>query len=136
MESSTTDSGRPRRRAPWHLKITAGAVGLLFAFPASYLLWRNATGSTGESRAEVLERTLGPLWRTIRLAVLVGITTAVLGTLLAWLTTRTELPARRLWRVLLPLPLVYPTFVGAAAFIRTLNPGGLLADLVLSLIHI
>lgn len=130
MESSTTDSGRPRRRAPWHLKITAGAVGLLFAFPASYLLWRNATGSTGESRAEVLERTLGPLWRTIRLAVLVGITTAVLGTLLAWLTTRTELPARRLWRVLLPLPLVYPTFVGAAAFIRTLNPGGLLADLV------
>ncbi|HCB37172.1 MAG TPA: iron ABC transporter permease [Acidimicrobiaceae bacterium] len=28
--------------------------------------------------------------------------------------------------MLAPLPLVFPTFIGAAAFIRTLNPGGLL----------
>ena len=32
----------------------------------------------------------------------------------------------RLWRILLPIPLVFPTFIGAAAFIRTMNPGGLM----------
>jgi len=126
---STTDR-RVRQRAPWALKTIGTVVGLLFAFPAAYLIWRNVTTDGGETFTDVVDRTRGPLWRTIRLAILVGASTAVLGTLLAWLTTRTDLPGRRLWRVLLPLPLVYPTFVGAAAFIRTLNPGGLVADLV------
>ena len=31
---------------------------------------------------------------------------------------------------MLPLPLVFPTFIGAAAFIRTLNPGGLASGLL------
>ena len=54
-----------------------------------------------------------------------GVLVLPVGTALAWLTARTDLPGRRIWRVLLPLPLVFPTFIGAAAFIRTLNPGGL-----------
>ena len=41
------------------------------------------------------------------------------------MTTRTDLRGRAVYRVLLPIPLVFPTFIGAAAFIRTLNPGGL-----------
>ena len=35
-----------------------------------------------------------------------------------------------MWRILAPLSLVYPTFVGAAAFIASLNPGGLANDLL------
>ena len=49
----------------------------------------------------------------------------VLGTTLAWLVTRTDLPGRRLWRVVLPLPLVIPSFVGATALLSALGPGGL-----------
>jgi len=33
----------------------------------------------------------------------------------------------------LPIPLVFPTFIGAAAFIRTLNPGGLANDVLANL---
>ncbi|HBL08658.1 MAG TPA: iron ABC transporter permease, partial [Acidimicrobiaceae bacterium] len=61
--------------------------------------------------------------------VLVSATTAVIGTCLAWLTTRTDLPMRRFWRIVVPLPLVYPSFVGAAAFLSGLTPGGIVHDL-------
>jgi iron(III) transport system permease protein len=58
----------------------------------------------------------------------VSLTAAVIGTFLAWMTTRTDIPGRRVWRVVAPLPLVIPSFVGAAAFLAALAPGGLLAD--------
>lgn len=78
-------------------------------------------------------RTLGPLSRTLWLAITVSAATAVLGTALAWLTVRTDLPLRRMWQGVVVVPLVFPTFIGAAAFIRTLNPGGLAANLLDSL---
>ena len=45
---------------------------------------------------------------------------------LAWLLTRTDVPMAPLWRVLAPLPLVFPSFIGAAAFIAGLGPDGIL----------
>lgn len=48
---------------------------------------------------------------------------------MAWLTIRTDLPLRRLWAVLAPLPLVFPSFVGAAALLAAFAPGGLFAEL-------
>ena len=111
-----------RKRAPLPLTAAAFIVGVLFAFPALYLTWRNVTSDSDPLGLLTSSRTLEPLRRSVVLAVLVSASTAVLGTALAWLTARTDLPGRRIWRVLLPLPLAYPTFVGAAAFIRTLNP--------------
>ncbi|MCY4162698.1 MAG: iron ABC transporter permease [bacterium] len=110
------------------LKLAALGVTIGFAFPAAYLIWRNFTFQSDPLGVLVSERTAAPLLRTLRLAVLVSASTAVLGTALAWFSTRCDLPWKRLWQTLLPLPLVFPTFIGAAALIRTLNPGGLLTD--------
>ena len=93
------------------------------------MVWRVIGGSTSPIALLASRRTLEPLWRTIQLAVLVSASTAVLGTGLAWLTTRTDIPLRRFWRIVVPLPLVYPSFVGAAAFISGLTPGGIVNDL-------
>lgn len=112
-------------RAPFPLAASSGVLAALFAFPALYLLWRNVTTDADLLGLLGSERTLAPLWRTIKLAVAVSATASIIGTGLAWLTMRTDLAFRRVWRTLLPLPLVFPTFIGAAAFIRTLNPGGL-----------
>lgn len=103
---------------------------MLFAFPGLYLTYRALGADADPGSLLFSRRTLAPLWRTLKLAVTVSAGALVLGTGLAWLTHRTDLPLRRLWRVLLPLPLVFPTFLGAAAFIRTLNPGGLANDLL------
>ena len=56
------------------------------------------------------------LWNTVRLALVVTALSAVLGTGAAWLTERTALPGRRLWGVLLLVPIVLPDFVLAWAW--------------------
>jgi iron(III) transport system permease protein len=106
------------------------ALATLFAFPAAYLIYRNFSEGADPGGLLLSRRTLEPLARTIRLAVAVSLSAMGLGTSLAWLTTRTDLPFARFWRIVLPLPLVFPTFIGAAAFIRALNPGGLANDLL------
>ncbi|MDH4076784.1 MAG: ABC transporter permease subunit [Acidimicrobiia bacterium] len=106
------------------LRLLCTLVGAVFAAPAVLVLVRAA--SLGTDLAPLARQLGGPLWRSIQLAVLVSVTAAGVGTLLAWLLTRTDLPGRRLWRGLLLLPLVLPSFVGAAAFIAGLAPGGVL----------
>lgn len=101
-------------------------IGAFFAGPAGFVVWR--TVRLGDGLSDVLAEVPAPLWRTVQLSVLVSVSTAVLGTGLAWLTTRTDLPGRRAWRVALVLPLVLPSFVGAAAFIAGFAPGGVLHD--------
>ena len=125
---SSTASGRPA--APWLLRVAGLVLALAFAFPGAYLVWRNFTEDADPAGLLLSRRTMEPLGRTLRLAVAVSASAMVSGTALAWLTTRTDVPLARLWRVLLPLPLVFPTFIGAAALIRTFNPGGLANDLL------
>ena len=117
-----------RRGAPHGLRLATLLTSALFAAPALYLIVRSLTDDADPGSLLISERTAGPLWRTIQLAVLVSCSAAVIGTAAAWLVTRTDIPFRRTLRVLLPLPLVYPTFIGAAALVRTLNPGGLAND--------
>lgn len=114
--------------APLALRATGVAIACLFAFPGIYLVWRNISTDADPLGLLGSSRTLEPLWRTLKLAVTVSASAGLIGTTLAWVTVRTDVPLRRFWRTLLPLPLVFPTFIGAAAFIRTLNPGGLAND--------
>ncbi len=112
------------RMRPRLLSLLSAALGALFAVPAVFVVWR--TFRLGASFSETFSEIPGPLWRTIQLAGLVSTSAALLGTLLAWLTVRTDLPGRRMWRVVLILPLALPSFVGAGAFITGLAPGGMI----------
>jgi iron(III) transport system permease protein len=51
------------------------------------------------------------LRNTIELAVMVTAATAVIGTATAWLIERTALPLRRMWAILVILPVSIPDFV-------------------------
>lgn len=114
------------RRRPSPVGLVGLVVGALFAIPAGFVVVRaiRLEAPVAETWSEIG----GPLWRTIQLAVLVSASAAVLGTLLAWVTVRTDLPLRRAWRVALVLPLVLPSFVGAGAFIAGIAPGGIIND--------
>ena len=126
---ATADFGTAHnRRGPGALGIVGLLIGAFFAIPAGFVVIRavRLDAPIGDTWSEID----GPLWRTIQLAVLVSVSAAVLGTLLAWVTVRTDLPFRRAWRVALILPLVLPSFVGAGAFIAGIAPGGIIHDVL------
>ncbi len=104
-------------------------IGAVFAAPLGYLLWRNVSADESAWSTILSSSTTVPLVRTVWLGVLVSISAAVAGTGLAWLTVRSDLPGRRVWRVVAPLPLVFPSFVGAIALITAFSPGGLVEEM-------
>ena len=61
---------------------------------------------------------------TIQLVVLVGIGTAMVGTGAAWLVTACDFPFRRLFEVVLALPLAFPAYVLAYAYTDLLDHPG------------
>lgn len=104
--------------------MTVALLALPFAAPLAYLAIR----TRDEGRAwEILgdEALLGPLGRSLLLATSVAVTASAAGTLAAWIVMRTDLPGRRALRLLLPLPLVLPSFIGAFALIAAFARGGL-----------
>jgi iron(III) transport system permease protein len=94
--------------------------------PLAYLVLRAAETGVEGWTALLRARTLATLGRTLLLAGAVTALAAVIAVPLAWLTTRTDLPLRRWWAVLAPLPLVIPSYVGAYLLASALGPRGLL----------
>jgi iron(III) transport system permease protein len=119
-----------RRRAPVPLVVVGVVVGALFVGPLVYLVVR--TLGFGDAALDVLtsDEAGAPLLRTLLLAVTVSVACALLGTACAWLVARTDLPGRRVLRVLFVLPLVIPSFVGAFALQAAFVQGGLLDELL------
>ena len=115
------------RRPPWTLSVLGVAVVAVVCLPLAYLLVRVLGG--GADAWSVLERprTLELVLRTVALVGTVTLSAVALGVPSAWLVTRTDLPARRVWAVLLALPLVLPSYVLALALLAVSGPGGLLA---------
>lgn len=82
------------------------------------------------------QRTLELVARSVALAAAVTLSTLVIGVACAWLVSRTDLPARGVWRVVLGLPLAIPSYVAAWAWIgwRPELEGGVGAWIVLTTI--
>ncbi|MCY3560043.1 MAG: iron ABC transporter permease [bacterium] len=106
-------------------------LGLFFAAPLGYLAYENVRLRSDVAGILAVARTWGPLRNSLLLAGAVSAAAMVAGTAMAWATVRLNLPGRRFWAALAPLPLVFPTFVGATAFIALLARGGL-AEQILS----
>ncbi len=86
----------------------------------------------------LLRRRVGLLLRnTVALTVVGMLTSAVLGTALAWVVERTDLPGRPAWTALLAAPLVVPAFVTSFGWVSLLpavaSPAG--AVLVVTLAY-
>lgn len=112
------------RSAPAGLVAAAVVVAGLAVLPLVYLAVR-AAGTEADALAFVLRpRTLEVAGSTVALALLVGAGTIGLGVPLAWLTVRTDLPGRRLWSVLVVVPLAIPSYVTGFAFLAAFGPLG------------
>jgi iron(III) transport system permease protein len=103
-----------RRRAPWPVGLVAAAtaVAVVVLLPLVFLLVEaQGTGVTVVAHLIWRPLTRQLLWNTVRLAVVVALLCAVIGTGAAWLIERTDLPGRKVWAVLVVVPLAIPDFV-------------------------
>lgn len=110
------------------LWLPASLIAALVVLPVPYLIMRAAEGGEDGLRLVLRAHTATILINTLLLATAVTFASATLATAFAWLTTRTDLPLRRIWSVLSALPLVIPSYVGAYLFVAAFGPRGLLQD--------
>ena len=118
------------RRPPTALLALSVAIGAVFVGPFGYVVVRNLDLGTDLVSLIFSQSTWEPLRRSLLLGIAVSASTALIGTTLAFLTIRTDLWGRRVWRVLAPLPLAFPSFVGATALIAGFATGGLVEELL------
>src|SRR3984885_8933861 len=102
----------PRTLRPWLLLGLSTAVALVLVAPLAFLLFE-AHGAGTSTIVHLIFRglTASLLWNTVRLTVVVTALCAVIGTAAAWFVERTDLPGRRIWAVLVVVPLAIPDFV-------------------------
>ena len=110
---ASAPAGRARRaRRPVPLIAASCLVAALLALPLVFLLLE-ALGAGTSSVSHLIFRRLTAdlLWNTIRLTVAVTVLCAIIGTAAAWCIERTNLPGKRVWEVLVVVPLAIPDFV-------------------------
>jgi len=103
------------------------ALVVLIALPLGWLGWLSVSGEHGVTLAHYRDAFADPalqkaLWNTIVLAFWVGLVSVAIGAPLAWLTARTDVPARGLIRGLVLASFVTPPFLGAFAWVLLGGP--------------
>ncbi|MDQ3249993.1 MAG: iron ABC transporter permease [Chloroflexota bacterium] len=114
----------------WLLWGVGALVAAALLLPAGYLLMRAIGAGEAAWQGLLRVRTLETLLRTLWLAVTVTAAAAAIAVPLAWITVRTDVPLRRLWATLAPLPLVMPSYVGAYLMVSALGPRGVLQQVL------
>ncbi len=116
-------TGTGLRGAPRSVVTVAAAAVLLLALPVLALVqrapWSGLT--TLLTRREVVDA----LGVSLVVSLLAAVIVLVLGTPLAWMLARVDLPLRRLVRALVLLPMVLPPVVGGTALLFALGRRGL-----------
>ena len=106
------------------LVIAAGLVALFVAIPLIYIFVR-ALGAEPEAWQRLLQTRI---WKLLgnTLLLLVGVTSGAIltGVSMAWLTERTDLPGRKIFRWMLALPLAIPAYIGGIVHLALLRPRG------------
>ena len=121
-----------KEKTPVLLLLVSIVIALLFAVPFLYLAVRNIVNINDLTNIFFSKLTFYPLIKTLYLAFTVSIAASFIGVLLAWITIRTDVHWGSLWRILCPLPLVFPSFVVGTTLISAYSPGGFFEFVFLS----
>ena len=127
---------RERGRGLWRAEtgvylLLVIVVGFVVLYPGYRLIWRSFhVGTTGETTFApyhdllINARTRVALAHTLVVGIGATIIATALGVALAWLVTRTDLPAARFFRLVFALPFYVPSFIGAIAWLQIIGPVG------------
>ena len=118
---------RTGRKAPWWMWAAGVLIVLPLVFPLVFLFFRVLGASDAALDILFDLRTAELALRSTVLTVLVTATAVAVGVAAAWVISSTEVPGRKAWGVLVPLPLVIPSYVLALSFLAASGPRGTLA---------
>lgn len=105
------------------IKVLATIVSLALILPLVFLILEAVQDGWGTLHPLLFRQlTLQLIWNSVSLTVVVTALSAVIGTLAAWFVERTDLPGRRIWAVLVVVPLGIPDFVVSFGW-RAIFPG-------------
>ncbi len=121
--------------------VWAAAVGLLLVaavYPITKVAveaFTRAGAPSADNFAAALsdERNVLALRHSLEVAVSSTVIATAIGSFLAWLVARTDLPWRRFFRTAFVLPFLIPPFIGAIAWVYILGPVGYLNRLWMAL---
>ncbi|MFC7007220.1 ABC transporter permease [Halalkalicoccus salilacus] len=110
---------------PFGLALLCGVIAAVVVFPLTWLVLQTATVDPGRALS-MLSRptTVDVIVNSLLLMVAVTVLSVLIGVPLAYLTVRTDLPFRRFWSIVVSLPLVVPSYIGAFAFVSAFGPRG------------
>ena len=112
------------------LQTASLAVVAVVLIPVAYLIIRGL-GAGQEGLDYLLRaRTLQVIGNSLALMAAVTFLAAMIAVPYAWLTSRSDLPRRRLWLVLGLLAMVIPSYLTAVTFTEAFGPKGILQDLL------
>lgn len=117
-------SRRLRTNSDWGWWIATAIVLVPALIPPLSLLWQVLTQGTGATIP--LTRLATLFANTLWLTLAVTVTALAIGTITAFLTTRTDLRGRRVWMVVAALPLVVPSYMAALTIVGATGPGGVI----------
>ena len=106
------------------LALASGLVALFVAVPLVYIFIR-ALSAEPEAWGRLFQARIWKLFGNT-LALVAAVTGGALltGVSMAWLTERTDLPGRRLFRWMLAMPLAIPAYIGGIVHLALLRPRG------------
>ncbi len=106
------------------LYLISAVIVAAVTLPILYLVIRAAEAGTEGIAYLLRPRTLTIVGNSLVLVAAVVAASAAIGIPFAWLTTRTNLPFRRVWLILGLLPMVIPSYIGAVTIVAVLGPVG------------
>ena len=105
-------------RPPRTLRAVAAFAVALALVPLAYLIHRGIDAGLDRMGEVLLRADIGSLiLRSVGLAALVGLTSAIIGSFTAWVCECSDLRAASTWHVLTVAPLAVPSYVAAYAWI-------------------
>lgn len=115
-----------------NMPLLLGAVtaALVVGLPVIYLAVRAGQGGLDTWQWALSDRLPRLMWRSFQLAAGSTLLAGAISLPMAWLVTRTDLPGRRWITWLGAMPLVFPPYIGAFAYITVFGPRGLVEDLL------
>lgn len=121
---ATRGASAARRRRAAGRYLPAAFAASLTLIPVFYVCVR-AFGASSAAWDRLLDwDTAQLLVNSIGLAAAVTAACVAIAVPFAWLVTSSDLPGRRVWATLAPLPLVVPSYVGAMIFVAAFGPKG------------